>query len=154
MGVTSFGFDELLNKLQGEQSKEPQLDERVLRELTFIAEDLCNKARDTYPSRNSGGYDDHTRNLRGSIGFRISFNGEEVARGGFDSRGSEEGEGAANTALESFSQSNALWEIVIVAGMEYARYVEAKGYNVITFLQQELTDAINEIKEMIKNNEI
>lgn len=154
MGVTSFGFDELLSKLQEEQSKEPQLDERVLRELTLIAEDLCKDARDSYPSRNSGGYDDHTSNLRGSIGFRISFNGEEVARGGLDGRGSEKGEDAANTALESFSHSDALWEIVIVAGMEYARYVEAKGYNVITFLQQELTDAINEIKEMIKNNEI
>lgn len=154
MGIETFGFDELLNKLQGQQSQEPQLDERVLRELTFRAEELCNKGRDTYPSRDSGGYDDHTRNLRGSIGYRILFNGEEITRGGFDGRGSEEGENAANVALESFPQSNALWEIVIVAGMQYARYVEAKGYNVITFLQQELTDAVNEVKEMIKNNEL
>lgn len=154
MGIEAFGFDELLNKLQGQQSQEPQLDERVLRELTIRAEDLCKDARDTYPSRDSGGYDDHTSNLRGSIGFRISFNGEIVVKGGFDGRGSEEGENAANVALESFPQSNALWEIVIVAGMQYARYVEAKGYNVITFLQQELTDAVNEVKEMIKNNEL
>ena len=71
-----------------------------------------------------------------------------------DGRGSEKGEDAANLALESFPQSNSLWEIVIVAGMEYARFVEAKGHNVITFLQQELTDAVNEVKEMIKNNEL
>lgn len=154
MGIEAFGFDEILNKLQSQQSQEPQLDERVLRELSLCAEELCNNARDRYPSRDSGGYDDHTRNLRGSIGFKISFNGETVAKGGFDGRESEKGEDAANVALESFPQSNSLWEIVIVAGMEYARFVEAKGHNVITFLQQELTDAINEVKEMIKNNEL
>lgn len=154
MGIEAFGFDEILNKLQSQQSQEPQLDERVLRELSLCAEELCKNARDRYPSRDRGGYDNHTRNLRGSIGFKISFNGETVAKGGFDGRESEKGEDAANVALESFPQSNSLWEIVIVAGMKYARFVEAKGQNVITFLQQELTDAVNEVKEMIKNNEL
>lgn len=153
--VESFGFDEVLRKLGSQRSSQkPQFDTRVLRELTVIAEEACNMARDTYPSRDSGGYDDHTRNLRGSIGFKIFFESKEVTSGGFDGRGSAEGESAARTALGKLDTKSSLWEIVVVAGMEYARYVEAKGYNVISFVQGFLDEQIKKLIQDIKDNKI
>ena len=152
--VKSFGFDEVLRKLGSQRSQKPQIDTRILRELTMIAEEACNMARDTYPTRDSGGYDDHTRNLRGSIGFKISFEGKEVSRGGFDSRSSTDGENAAQTALSKLDTKGSLWEIVVVAGMEYARYVEAKGYNVISFVQNYLDEQIKKLIQDIKDNKI
>ena len=152
--VESFGFDEVLRKLGSQRSQKLQFDTRVLRELTMIAEEACNMARDTYPTHDSGGYDDHTRNLRGSIGFKISFEGKEVSRGGFDSRSSTDGENAAQTALNKLDTKGSLWEIVVVAGMEYARYVEAKGYNVISFVQNYLDEQIKKLIQDIKDNKI
>lgn len=156
MAVESFGFDEILKKLDSSDlaSEQSVPDTRILRELQVIAEEACNKTRDTYPTRASGGYDDHSGNLRGSIGFLINFQGKEIVRGGFDGRGSEDGEEAANNALSKVSISNTTWEIVVVAGKEYARYVEAKGYNVISFIQSFLDEAISKLKQDIKNGNI
>lgn len=153
MAIESFGFDEVLAKL-GAQKTEQAMNPRILRELTSIAEEACNMARNTYPSRDSGGYDDHSRNLRGSYGFKILYMGKEVGRGGFDGKGSGEGEAQAQVAVDKVASDGALWEIIIVAGMEYARYVEAKGYNVITFVQSYLTKEVNDIKEQIKKGEL
>lgn len=151
MGIKVFGFDKVLGKLGRTAAKTPTMDEQVLRELVFIAEETCNIARDTYPTRESGGYDDHTRHLRGSIGYKISFNGEEVASGGFDGRGSADGEDTARAALtKAAAADKALWEIVVVAGAEYARYVEAKGCNVITFAQSHLDEEVQKLAAKIK----
>lgn len=153
--VESFGFDEVLRKLGSQRSSQkPHFDTRILRELTVIAEETCNAARDTYPSRDSGGYDDHTHNLRGSMGFKIFFDSKEVLSGGFDGRGSAEGESAARTALSKIEAKGSLWEVVVVAGMEYARYVEAKGCNVISFLQSSLDKKIKKLIQDINDNKI
>lgn len=162
MAVESFGFDDVLRKLGASRSKEPQFDTRVLRELQMIGEEACNKARDTYHGGNpdqgtshaDGGYDDHTRNLRGSIGYKILFNGKEVTQGGFDGRGSPNGEECAIAALEKATSSGALWEVIVLAGMEYARYVEAKGYPVITFVQVYLDEQIKRLTQNIKDGKI
>ncbi len=154
MVVKTFGFDKVLAKLGQASRRTPTMDERILRELVFIAEETCNIARDAYPSRASGGYDDHTRNLRGSIGYKISFNGDEVASGGFDSLGSAEGEEAAKAALAKITETSALWEVVVVAGMQYARYVEAKGYNVITFAQSHLDEEMQKLAAKIKDGNL
>lgn len=153
MAITSFGFDEIINELQKAQSN-AVFDKRIFRELQRIAEEACNKARDNYPTRDSGGYDDHTRNLRGSIGYKIFFSGEEVARGGLNGLGSEKGEPTAKAKLSEFGASYALWEVVVIAGMEYARYVEAKGYKVISFVQSYLDKEFEKLKQSIKSGNL
>lgn len=147
-----FGFGDILNKAK--KQDKVTLDKRVLRELQLIAEEACNHARDDYPTRASGGYDDHTRNLRGSIGYKIFFDGTEVVNGGLDGRGSEKGEQVASSTLSKVQSEGKLWEVVIIAGMEYARYVEAKGYNVISFVQVYLDKEIGKLKDKIKSGEL
>lgn len=112
---------------------------------------MCNHARTVTPNRESGGFDDHTGNLRGSIGFSIYHNGELVTSGGFDSRGSEEGEQNAKRALSGYSDIPPVgWCLLIVAGMSYATYVEAKGYNVLSLTEGELQKEIEELKKDLK----
>lgn len=81
-------------------------------------------------------YTDQTGNLRSSIGYVIYDNGAEIYQS-FEARGmstgGEEGvkkamELASNVAIAYGEQLVA----VVVAGMDYAVYVESKGLDVIT----------------------
>lgn len=158
--IRLFGFNEILQKARQKSGGNVSTrDDAILRELTIIAEEACNRARDTYiggnpdmgTSHQDGGYDDHTRNLRGSIGFNIYHNGKLVAQGGFDGRGSTNGEATAKSVLANVSSNKTLWEIVVVAGMHYARYVEAKGFPVITFVQDFIDQECKKLKlEILK----
>lgn len=84
----------------------------------------------------AGGFNDQTGNLRSSIGFVIFYNGEIVSENFEESpRGTDKATGL--TEGKSFAESEGIdhqsgWAIVTVAGMEYASWVEAKGYDVIT----------------------
>lgn len=69
-------------------------------------------------------YIDDTFNLRESIGFLVKYNGQIVNKN-FQS---EIGERFAASIAEKYKTGLAL---VIVAGVNYAYYVSAKGYDVI-----------------------
>lgn len=87
-------------------------------------------------ARKSGSYQDHTGNLRSSIGYVVFRNGEAVAEN-FEksSKGSDRQSGvtmarrlAKGVALEVDTD----WVLVLAAGMEYAALVEATGRDVAT----------------------
>lgn len=76
-------------------------------------------------------YNDQTGNLRASIGYIIMYNGSEVDTKFYG----DAGEGVAKG--RAFARSVAAeitegWALITVAGMEYASWVESKGYDVIT----------------------
>lgn len=106
----------------------------TLSEFTKVGLDFVEAAR--MKSKIDGGFDDRTGNLRSSIGFMIFFDGEEVhsdfqaSRDGTDrTTGMERGRAYAR---ELGIQEARGWAIITVAGMEYASWVEAKGYDVIS----------------------
>lgn len=85
-------------------------------------------------ARQNGKYTDRTGNLRSSIGYAILEDGKPIQKSGF--------ERVKATAAEAQGQSEALITrlaatyntglvLVVVAGMDYAAYVEARGYNVL-----------------------
>lgn len=156
MDIAIEGFENVLKKAGAKkQNNSANRGNAILRELTIIAEEACNMARDAYPDRQSGGYDDHTRNLRGSICAIIYYGGSEVKRCGFDGFGSAEGEANAEIAANSLdADQTALWEIKVSAGMYYARYVEAKGHKVISHVQGWLTEQLNKLAQDIKDGKI
>jgi len=82
------------------------------------------------------GFNDDTGNLRSSIGFILMYYGEivyqdfQLSSGGTDkSTGLAAGIAYANKLAQEY---NTGWAIITVAGMEYASWVEALGYDVIT----------------------
>jgi hypothetical protein len=101
--------------------------------LAFVGEDFVSKARQALIIDSGlfskGDYTDRTANLRGSIGYFILKDGRIVKRG---LEGTSEGKSAAVSMISDAKKVENGFQLVGVAGMDYASYVEAMGYNVIT----------------------
>lgn len=74
-----------------------------------------------------GDYLNHTANLRSSIGYFVLNNGTIIHS---NLNGTSEGEAAATSVVATVPKEG--YQLVGVAGMDYASNVESKGYNVIT----------------------
>ena len=82
-----------------------------------------------------GNYQDNSGNLRSSIGWGVTHDGKLVQSGGFRQilQGSD-GVQAGKAALRRMvAESNEGIALIVVAGEEYSVYVEAMGYDVITY---------------------
>lgn len=95
--------------------------------LSYVGERVLNEARST------NSYKDQTGNLRSSIGYVIVVDGKIVKTSSFETvkvggQGSSKGREYALKIAAQFPQGIAL---IVVAGMNYASYVSAKGYNVL-----------------------
>lgn len=84
-------------------------------------------------AREHGSYTDQTGNLRHSIGYVIIQYGKVVSENFSNGNGYPEAQQAARDAAMKVASElpNMHTYLVWVAGMEYARYVEARGYDVI-----------------------
>jgi hypothetical protein len=83
-------------------------------------------------AKSTNTYIDRTGNLRSSIGYVLCINGVEVDSSfkGVGEEGVRKGYELA-TRIAGNAGSNGI-VAVVVAGMDYALYVEAKGYDVLT----------------------
>lgn len=77
---------------------------------------------------NEGSFNNDTWNLRSSIGYYI-FAGPKLVDSYFE--GNPEGKTAADEAVARIPRING-YQLIGIAGMFYAIYVESKGYNVIS----------------------
>lgn len=90
--------------------------------MQYLGEELVKYAKDKH------NYTDRTGNLTNSIGYVVVRNKEIV----FGPDQSSTGQTAAlQAALKMIDTLPDCISLIIVAGMNYAAYVEAKGYNVI-----------------------
>ncbi|WP_208021520.1 hypothetical protein [Flavicella sediminum] len=113
-----------------------QLNERAewkaLETLRYLGEEFVNKARllNTYRDR--------TGNLRASIGYIILKDGVVVEENFERSNdGSSKGKEVAAKLSDLYPSG---FVLIGVAGMEYSRYVEAKGYDVISGSEPEASE--------------
>jgi hypothetical protein len=101
----------------------------IIRNLCYVGEQCVNEAR----SYNGNQYTDQTGNLRSSTGYVVVSDGNIVQVGNFQqiksgSEGTKAGQAFARQIASQFSKGICL---IVVAGMKYATYVSAKGYNVL-----------------------
>jgi hypothetical protein len=102
-------------------------------------------------ARNNANFTDRTGNLRSSIGYIILENGVQYADGGF-TRIKQGGEGIkkGKDFIDKISAKYPRGLVLIcVAGMNYAAYVEAKGYDVITGSSQIAKDELKRAFERL-----
>ncbi len=83
-------------------------------------------------ARTSANFTDRTGNLRSSIGYVVVMDGEVQHKGRFEavkngSAGAAEGAKFIAQVVAEFPKGIVL---IVAAGMKYAAYVAAKGYNV------------------------
>lgn len=132
-------------------AKVEEIDRRIFTVLSVVGERCINDAR------LFGSYTDRTGNLRSSIGYAIVSNGEVVKKDGFrvvsgsrtenevtvsysGDAGAETGEKFLDSLCSSVgSQSQMV--LIVVAGMNYASYVQDRGYNV-TLSAEDLANRI------------
>ena len=130
MGIKpKFKQIEVLKELEGGYRK---IENGIIRILQYAGEQFVKDARDgmkistkVFPK---GDYKDRTVNLRSSIGYIILKDGVMVDN---DFQGTAEGISAGRAALDLVPKKEG-YQLVGVAGMDYASNVESKGYNVIT----------------------
>jgi hypothetical protein len=131
MGLTPrFNKNYVLNELEKGKLK---IERGLLGTLQLLGEEFVREAREAldidpglFPK---GDYHDRTANLRSSIAYFVLNDGKIV---GDNTLGTAEGEAAARAVLEATPGLDVGYVLVGVAGMEYAGYVESKGYNVIS----------------------
>lgn len=99
----------------------------LVRTMMYVGERCVNEARTNHT------YLNQTGNLTSSLGYAVSVDGKIVGTPKFD-KILQGGDGASNgkqyvsEIIAQYPQGIAL---VLVAGMNYAAYVTAKGYNVL-----------------------
>ena len=99
-------------------------------------------------------YTDRTNNLRSSIGYVIYKDGQKigayfaksgVGKEGDGEKGTEKGENYAADVAGKYQEG---YVLVLAAGMHYAAYVEAKGYDVLTGASLKMDDEITKYFEL------
>ncbi|MBR3830983.1 MAG: hypothetical protein IKJ52_07000 [Muribaculaceae bacterium] len=139
---------------------ETRFEKALVYVLNKLGMELVNTARE------SRTYTDRTSNLTNSIGYVVLKKGAIVSHGGEQKGKGEndkEGELEAISLYKKLSQINKYdYSLAIVAGMNYAAYVEAKGYNVLlpaelkanlefrTRMAELIKKTDNELKRMLK----
>ena len=92
--------------------------------LQYLGEELAKYAKERH------NYQDQTGNLTNSIGYAVVRQGKILTYGGENQPGEGATEGLKVVQQMAATLPNS-FSLIIVAGMNYAAYVEAKGYNVI-----------------------
>lgn len=99
---------------------------QILNAFDTAGLDFVKNARGQMQDHAMGQYKDDTTNLRNSIDYYVFYNGELVS-GGVSEQASQ------NRALISDLIKPTGFQLIGIAGMNYASYVESKGYNVISY---------------------
>lgn len=125
MANSVIDISDALKELEGLKAKAPQL---IIQALETACIETIQKARtlDTYK--------DQTHRLRSSLGYVIFRDGAEVASN-FQSTGGTNGAEGAQIGYQKARETAAAVPgivAVVVAGADYASYVEAKSFDVLT----------------------
>lgn len=104
-------------------------DEQLLQTFVYVGESCVREAR------LRANFRDQTGNLRSSIGYVLVLNGKVVSQSDFASvkgggQGAEVGEKFAKR-LATSNLKNTGVTLIVVAGMNYASHVSARGYDVL-----------------------
>lgn len=123
-----------------------RIENDIIQILEYCGEQFVSEARQAlnisavFPK---GDYSDRTTNLRSSIGYFVVSNGDIVSSG---LKGTSKGMTAAKRAIGGIPKGG--YQLIGVAGMEYASYVESMGYNVITSQQDTV---LVDLKDLLKD---
>ena len=114
------------------ERKAQMLHAAMLNSLIYVGEEAVKEARE------HGRDKDRTGNLRSSVGYCIADDGRIVKESSFDvvqkgTQGSQEGRQFLHRLVSEHPSGLVL---IVVAGMEYAAYVEAKNLNVLDSAEQ------------------
>lgn len=114
-----------VDRYLGEQVE--RIEKQIIYNLSYVGEQCLNEGRST------NSYKDQTGNLRSSIGYVLVKDGKVINASDFavvktGREGAKDGTAYARQLAREFPEGIVL---IVVAGMNYAAYVSAKGFNVL-----------------------
>lgn len=118
-------------------------------QLQVIANTLCYVGEQCLiEARNNGNYTDRTGNLRSSIGYAVVMNGQivqsdhvEKVKDGND--GVSDGVAFLQERIKKAKKRGVC--LIVTAGMNYAEYVEAKGYTVLSSAELKAPNLVKQL---------
>lgn len=119
--------------------------------FSYIGEEAIKLAREDHANN----WTDRTGNLRSSIGYMITYNGKEVHTNGFSTTSAPDGDGKEGQAegkrvVEGMKGTHTEgFALIVVAGMNYAEYVEATGRDVLASAELHARKKLPEMMERI-----
>ena len=135
------------------KAEEERIQRLTIRAISYLGEQCVKVARDRTPELS---WIDQTGNLRSSIGYIITHNGNIVQYSDFKQvkQGSEGTKVGKDLATEIAKQFSNEYVLVVVAGMNYAEYVEARDNKDVLatpelFAKAELPKMIEKLKKQI-----
>ena len=131
------------------QYLEKRIDElrgKIIEAFSYVGEQAVNEARQNHR------YKDQTGNLTSSIGYCVLDNGNVVLESSFEvvkegKQGSQDGRNFLHRLMAEHPTGIAL---IVVAGMEYAAYVEAKNLNVLDSAEQLAEKLLPQVLKSLK----
>lgn len=143
MGISKY-FKELSLHLHKQSEA---IDEKILQVLDTVGSRAVELAIKTKT------YKDDTGNLTASIGYGVYKKGVEYSVGGFGG-GKGEQEGLNKLAAVASQHRNKSLVLIIVAGMEYALYLERNGYVILDGASVRLDNILREELNKVKVYEV
>lgn len=112
-------FDDLMKLIPQVMANE------IVRALTYLGEQCVKRIRDRSPEDS---WFDQTGNLRSSIGYAVLDHGRKTIVSAFDAiGGATDGPEKGRQLIESLTSQYAdVYALLVVAGMDYAEFVEAR----------------------------
>lgn len=123
-----------------------KIEKALIYYLEYYVAELVNHAKE------NASYQDRTANLKSSIGGAVLKDGKPITFRGFEGvqDGQSEGKKFLDSIIKKFSKGYAL---VIVAGMEYATYVEnIHNLNVLKKTELKMESEISGIMQKLKQS--
>ena len=126
--------------------KRRELRWKIIEIFKYVGEQAVNEARQNHR------YKDQTGNLTSSIGYCVLDNGSVVSESSFEvvndgKQGSQEGRNFLGRQKAEHQTGIAL---IVVAGMEYAVYVEAMNLNVLDSAEQLAEKMLHQLLKSLK----
>ena len=150
MAIKMITTEQQLNKFF--ELAEQEACKEVINTLAYLGEQCISMVRE---GKEAGLWTDRTGNLRSSIGYVVVYNGQIVELAGFNPMGTGiEGQTEGGTYAEQLAkQQTKGYALIVVAGMAYASYVEAKGFDVLAntelYARQEAPKLAEKLEEAI-----
>lgn len=153
MGIVMTTSKEDLSRYFAERLR--RINTALIMELQNAGEQCVNHAREV---GSGNGFSDQTGNLRSSIGYVIYINGRPYTSSGFkqvtgpkgnNGEGSATGEKLADKLASKYRKGICL---VVVAGMNYAYYVESKNRDVLSSAEHLADKLIPDLLKQLSKN--
>lgn len=136
-----------LQQIEKEMRQYAERGKRVLtRRVAYIAEDAINEQR--RPS--VGNWTDRTKNLRGSLGYKVNMDGAQKVNG-LNPEASQTARDASAAVIANIMRKYKEGIVVVVcAGMPYAGYVSRRGYDVLDTAKIKMVTGLQNLEDKMK----